>query len=125
LFYTFAPDKNKSMSYVPPKEPWYVFFFGVRGLLRLFVLTLALAYAIFACAAFSNSGPMLSRLADAATVAAGRTEILALITGLFSLALWFGLHSSIEPGFLGFHRLFSKECENYDWWGRRISDRRE
>lgn len=112
------------MSYIAPKEPWYVFFFGVRGLLRLFALTLAFAYAIFACAALGNGGPILSRLVDAATIAAGRTGILALISGPFSLALWFGLHSSIEPGFLGFQRVFSEECEDYDWWGRRISNRR-
>jgi hypothetical protein len=113
------------MPYIAPKEPWYVLFFGVRGLLRLFALTLGFAYMIFAYAALGNGGPILSRIDEAATVAAGRTEILALVTGLFSLALWFALHSSIEPGFLGFHRIFSEECENYDWWGRRISNRRD
>jgi hypothetical protein len=113
------------MPYVAPKDPWYTFFFGLRGLLRLFVLTLTFAYAIFVCAALGNSGSILSRIADAACIAAGRTEILALVTGLFSIALWFGLHSSIEPGFLGFHRIFSEECEDYDWWGRRILNRRE
>lgn len=113
------------MPYVAPKSPWYTFFFGVRGLLRLFVLTFALGYSIFACAALDDGGPLLSRLADAANIAAGRTEILALVTGLFSVALWFGLHSNIEPGFLGFQRMFSEECEDYDWWGRRISNRRE
>ena len=113
------------MPYVEPKQPWYVFFFGLRGLLRLFVLTLALAYAIFACAALGDGGPILPRLADAANIAAGRTEILALVTGLFSIAIWFGLHSSLEPGFLGFQRIFSEECEDYDWWGRRIPNRRD
>jgi hypothetical protein len=111
--------------YTEPKQPWYVFFFGVRGLLRLFVLTLTFAYAIFVYAALGNGGPILSRLGDAANIAAGRTETLALVTGLFSIALWFGLHSSIEPGFLGFQRIFSEECEDYDWWGRRISNRRK
>jgi hypothetical protein len=113
------------MPYVAPQSPWYTFFFGVRGLLRLFVLTLALAYVIFACAALADGGAILPRLAEAANAAAGRTEILALVTGLFSIALWFGLHSSVEPGRWGFYRMFSEECEDYDWWGRRISNRRE
>lgn len=112
------------MPYVEPKQPWYVFFFGLRGLLRLFVLTLAFAYAVFACAALGDGGRLLPRLADAAASAARHTEILALVTGLFSIAIWFGLHSSIEPGFLGFQRIFSEECEDYDWWGRRIPNRR-
>lgn len=107
-----------------PKHPWYTFFFGVRGLLRLFVLTLALAYAIFVCAALGDGGPIMSRIVEAASIAAARTEILALVTGLFSIALWFGLHSSVEPGRWGFYQMFSEECEDYDWWGRRISKRR-
>lgn len=111
------------MPYVDPKTPWYAFFFGVRGLLRLFAMTLGLAYAIFVCAKIGNGGPIIPRIAEAASIAAARTEVLALVTGLFSIALWFGLHSSVEPGFLGFHRIFSKECEDYDWWGRRISNR--
>ena len=113
------------MPYAAPKHPWYTFFFGVRGLLRLFALTLALAYAIFVCAALGNGGPIIQRIAEAASIAAGRMEILALVTGLFSMALWFGLHSSIEPGRWGFYQMFSEECEDYDWWGRRISNRRQ
>lgn len=113
------------MPYAVPKHPWYTFFFGVRGLLRLFALTLALAYAIFVCAALGNGGPIIQRIAEAASIAAGRTEVLALVTGLFSMALWFGLHSSIEPGRWGFYQMFSEECEDYDWWGRRISNRRQ
>ncbi len=112
------------MPHVEPKAPWYTFFFGVRGLLRLFVLTLALAYGIFIYAKLGTGGEFFARIFEAATIAAGRTEVLALVTGLFSLALWFGLHSSIEPGFLGFQRIFSEECDDYDWWGRRISNRR-
>lgn len=112
------------MPYIAPNNPWYTFFFGVRGLLRLFAMTLALAYGIFVYAALGNGGPIIPRIAEAASIAAARTEVLALVTGLFSIALWFGLHSSIEPGFLGFHRIFSEECEDYDWWGRRISNRR-
>lgn len=112
------------MPYARSKAAWYTVFFGVRGLLRLFVLTLALAYGIFIYAKLGTSGEFFSRIAHAASLVAGRTEILALITGLFSVALWFGLHSSIEPGFLGFHRIFSEECDDYDWWGRRISNRR-
>lgn len=112
------------MSRVEPKAPWYTFFFGLRGLLRLFVLTLALAYGIFIWAKFGTTGAISSRIIEATSIAADRTEILALVTGLFSLALWFGLHSNVEPGFLGFHRIFSEECEDYDWWGRRISNRR-
>lgn len=111
------------MPYAQPKAPWYAFFFGLRGLLRLFVLTLALAYGIFIYAKLGTTGEFFSRIAHAASLVAGRMEILALITGLFSVALWFGLHSSIEPGFLGFHRIFSEECDDYDWWGRRISNR--
>ncbi|HKF53208.1 MAG TPA: hypothetical protein VKB26_12915 [Candidatus Acidoferrales bacterium] len=111
------------MPYVAPKNPWYTFFFGVRGLLRLFAMTLALGYAIFFYAKIGDSGPIIPRIAEAASIAAARTEVLAMVTGLFSIALWFGLHSSIEPGFLGFHRIFSEECEDYDWWGRRISNR--
>jgi hypothetical protein len=113
------------MPYAAPKDPWYVFFFGVRGLLRLFVLILALAYAIFVLAALGDAGPVLPRLADAANIAAGHSEIIALVTGLFSIALWFGLHSSIEPGRWGFYQMFSEECEDYDWWGRRIPNRRQ
>lgn len=113
------------MPYVASKGPWYTFFFGVRGLLRLFSMTLALGYAIFVCAKMGDDGSIFSRIAEAASIAAARTEILALVTGLFSIALWFGLHSSVEPGFLGFHRIFSEECEDYDWWGRRISNRRQ
>ncbi len=112
------------MAYVAPSNPWYVFFFGLRGLLRLFLMIFALAYGIFACAALGDGGPILSRLAQAASIAAGRTEIIALVTGLFSIALWFGLHSSIEPGRWGFYQMFSEECEDYDWWGRRVTDRR-
>jgi hypothetical protein len=112
------------MPHVAPKTPWYTFFFGVRGLLRLFAITLALAYAIFVYAALGDGGPFLRRLAQAAAFASGRMEILALVTGLFSIALWFGLHSSIEPGRWGFCQMFSEECEDYDWWGRRISNRR-
>lgn len=112
------------MPYVAPKHPWYAFFFGVRGLLRLFAMTLALAYAIFVYAAIGDGGPIVSRIAEAASIAAARTEILALVTGLFSIALWFGLHSSLEPGRWGFHQIFSEECEDYDWWGRRTSNRR-
>ncbi len=111
------------MSCLESKAPWYTFFFGVRGLLRLFVLTLALAYVIFIWAKLGTTGAIASRILEAASITAGRTEILALVTGLFSIALWFGLHSSIEPGFLGFHRIFSEECDDYDWWGRRISNR--
>jgi hypothetical protein len=113
------------MPYIESKAPWYTFFFGLRGLLRLFVLTLALAYGIFIWARLGTTGAIGSRIVEAASIAAGRTEILALVTGLFSVALWFGLHSSIEPGFLGFHRIFSEECDDYDWWGRRISNRRD
>lgn len=113
------------MPYVASKNPWYTFFFGVRGLLRLFAMTFALAYAIFVCAALGDGGPILSRIAEAASIAAARTEILALVTGLFSIALWFGLHSSVEPGRWGFYQMFSEECEDYDWWGRRISNRRQ
>ena len=113
------------MPYPAPKAPWYAFFFGVRGLLRLFVFTLAFAYGIFIWAKLGTTGAIGSRFIEAASIAAGRTEILALVTGLFSVGLWFGLHSSIEPGFLGFHRIFSEECQDYDWWGRRISNRRD
>lgn len=113
------------MTPVAPQSPWYAFFFGLRGLLRLLALTLGFAYAIFAYAALGPSGPILRRLAGAATIAAGRTEMLSLVTGLFSIALWFGLHSSVEPGRWGFYRMFSEECEDYDWWGRRISNLRK
>lgn len=112
------------MPYVEPKHPWYTFFFGVRGLLRLFAMILALAYGIFVCASLGDTGSIFYRIADAAGLAARRTEIIALVTGLFSIALWFGLHSSIEPGRWGFYQAFSEECEDYDWWGRRISNRR-
>ncbi|MGB6874606.1 MAG: hypothetical protein WBD87_01095 [Candidatus Acidiferrales bacterium] len=112
------------MAYVAPKNPWYAFFFGLRGLLRLFAMILALAYVIFVYAAFGDGGPILPRLVDAASIAAGRTEIITLVAGLFSIALWFGLHSSIEPGRWGFYQMFSDECQDYDWWGRRVTDRR-
>lgn len=112
------------MPYVAPKAPWYTFFFGVRGLLRLFVLTLALAYGIFIWAKLGTTGAISSRIVEAASITAGRTEVLALVTGLFSIALWFGLHSSVEPGRWGFQRMFSEECDDYDWWGRRIPNRR-
>ena len=113
------------MPYAEPKHPWYTFFFGVRGLLRLFSMILGLAYAIFVCASLGDTGSILYRLLDAANLAARRMEIIALVTGLFSIALWFGLHSSIEPGRWGFYQAFSEECEDYDWWGRRISNRRK
>jgi len=113
------------MPYVESKHPWYTFFFGVRGLLRLFAMTLALGYAIFVCAKMGDGGPIIPRIAEEASIAAARTKVLALVTGLFSIALWFGLHSSLEPGFLGFQWIFSEECDDYDWWGRRISNRRE
>ncbi len=93
-------------------------------MLRLFVFTLTFAYAIFIWAKLGTTGAIGSRIIEAASITAGRKEILTLVTGLFSLALWFGLHSSIEPGFLGFHKIFSEECKDYDWWGRRISNRR-
>ncbi|MGC1107658.1 MAG: hypothetical protein WA876_14085 [Candidatus Acidiferrales bacterium] len=114
------------MAYIASKNPWYAFFFGLRGLLRLFVIILALAYAIFVCAALGigDGGRFLPRFAEAASIAAGRTEIITLVTRLFSIALWFGLHSSIEPGRWGFYQMFSDECEDYDWWGRRVTDRR-
>lgn len=114
------------MSYTAPQSPWYAFFFGLRGLLRLFVMILALAYAIFVSAAFGigAGGPFLPRFTEAAAIAAGRTEVITLVTGLFSIALWFGLHSSMEPGRSGLYQMFSEECEDYDWWGRRLTDRR-
>lgn len=107
------------------KSPWYTFFFGVRGLLRLFSMTFAVAFLIFMAAALRDGDPIFPRLAEAASIAAARIGIIGLVTGLFSIALWFGLHSSIEPGRWGFYQMFSEECEDYDWWGRRISNRRQ
>jgi len=113
------------MQPIEPKHAWYTFFFGVRGLLRLFAAILAFAYAIFICASFGADGSFFSRLSAAAICAFSHTAKLALVAGLFSIALWFGLHSNMDPGRWGFYRVFSKECEDYDWWGRRISDRRQ
>lgn len=113
------------MPYIAPKHPWYTFFFGVRGLLRLFAAILAFAYAIYICAALGTDGPLAPRIAGAAAIAFSHTATLALVTGLFSIALWFGLHSSVEPGRWGFYQAFSEECEDYDWWGRRLPNRRQ
>jgi hypothetical protein len=113
------------MPYVEPKHSWYTFFFGVRGLLRLFCMILALAYGIFICASFGSGGALFSRFADAAAIAFSHTLTITLVTGLFSIALWFGLHSSIEPGRWGFYQAFSEECQDYDWWGRRLPNRRD
>ena len=113
------------MPYAEPKHPWYTFFFGVRGLLRLFVAMLAFSYAIFACSIFrNNSDSLFPRMTNAITVAAGRWEILLLFAGLFSIALWFAFHSDVEPRGWGLYRIFSEECEDYDWWGRRIEGKR-
>jgi hypothetical protein len=113
------------MPYVEPKQAWYTFFFGVRGLLRLFVAMLAFSYTIFVCKFLeANAGSPFSRLTNAITVAAGRWEIILLFTGLFSIALWFGFHSDVEPRGWGLYRMFSEECEDYDWWGRRIEGKR-
>ena len=108
-----------------PKHAWYTFFFGVRGLLRLFIAMLAFSYTIFVCKFFdSDAGSPFSRLTNAITIAAGRWEVILLFTGLFSIALWFGFHSDVEPRGWGLYRMFSEECEDYDWWGRRIEGKR-
>ncbi|MHB8527801.1 MAG: hypothetical protein ACYDD2_16885 [Candidatus Acidiferrales bacterium] len=108
-----------------PKQPWYTFFFGVRGLLRLFAGLLAFSYAIFVCRFLvADRDPLLARLSNAMKIAAGRWEIIFLFTGLFSIALWFGFHSDVEPRGWGLYRMFSEECEDYDWWGRRIENKR-
>lgn len=113
------------MPSVESKHPWYTFFFGVRGLLRLFVAMLAFSYTIFVCKFIgSGAGSPFSRLTNAITIAAGRWEIILFVTGLFSIALWFGFHSDVEPRGWGLYRMFSEECEDYDWWGRRIEDKR-
>ena len=113
------------MPYIAAKHPWYTFFYGVRGLLRLLAANLAFAYAIYICAALGTDGPLAPRIAGAAAIAFNQTGTLALVTGLFSIALWFGLHSSVEPGRWGFYQAFSEECEDYDWWGRRLPNRRD
>lgn len=97
----------------------------MRGLLRLFVALLAFSCAIFVCSSFaSDPEPLSSRLTNAITVADGRWQIILLFTGLFSIALWFGFHSDVEPRGWGLYRMFSEECDDYDWRGRRIEGKR-
>ena len=104
-----------------PKKHWYSYFFGIRGLLRLYPIIGTVVYSgFFFCALLMHSAGASShaRLIQSARLALyfwGHVLVLAFI---FTLMLWIRVIHAAR-GWAGAWA-FSDECKEYDWWGRQV-----
>jgi hypothetical protein len=108
----------------PFHDPWYVYFFGIRGLLRLMAFFFSLLTAIF----FFGSGGRFSHFFDF-RIREDWDFLLDVKLAIFFLTLssstliWFAIHRRTGFDNLFIWKLPASERKNYDWWGRHRADR--
>ncbi|HMI51641.1 MAG TPA: hypothetical protein VK525_09020 [Candidatus Saccharimonadales bacterium] len=105
-------------------DPWYVYFFGMRGLLRLMVFFFLLLVAIF----FFGSGGRFSHFFDF-RIREDWDFLLDVKLAIFFLTLtsatliWLAIHRRTGMESLFTWKLPPDERKNYDWWGRHRAHR--
>ena len=106
------------------KEPWYAYFFGVRGFLRLFPIAVALVFVgfvIYVIELFPTTQGLSSRLVYSLKLAVEHWEFVTILGFMLAFMVW-GDAIHRAPAF---RRRLPDELKNYDWWGRRVKPKDE
>jgi hypothetical protein len=103
------------------REPWYTYFFGVRGFLRLYPIAVGFGFfgfVIYVTELFPTHESLPSRLLGSSRFALQDWRLILILAFVLAFMVWVcAVH-----GAPGLRKEFSDECKDYDWWGRRLPE---